>query len=241
MRSGSLCALLWRLLCWCNLRQIVLKARPIPGRLNVIADKLSRKGQIIQTEWSLHQEVFNLLSQTWHRPQVDMFATRYNYKLAKYVSPVPDPNAWAVNTLTVSWESLDMYVFPPVSLLGKVVSKLADHLYKRVILIAPGWPNISWFWDLLVELSSQIPLCLPNHPDLVTQPYNKARHRDLTNLNLHAWLLEPRQSRSKASLVQWRHELRVLKEVQQELSMKQSGLFLSDGVKQVRWTLGLHL
>ena len=27
MRSGSLCALLWRLLCWCNLRQIVLKAR----------------------------------------------------------------------------------------------------------------------------------------------------------------------------------------------------------------------
>ena len=69
MRSGSLCALLWRLLCWCNLRQVVLKARHIPGRLNVIADKLSRQGQIIQTEWSLHQEVFNLLIQTWHRPK----------------------------------------------------------------------------------------------------------------------------------------------------------------------------
>ena len=52
MRSGSLCALLWRLLCWCNLRQVVLKARHIPGRLNVIADKLSRHCQIIQTEWS---------------------------------------------------------------------------------------------------------------------------------------------------------------------------------------------
>ena len=63
-RSGSLCALLWRLLCWCNLRQVVLKARHIPGRLNVIADKLSRQGQVIQTEWSLHQEVFNLLVQT---------------------------------------------------------------------------------------------------------------------------------------------------------------------------------
>ena len=46
------------------------------------------------------------------------------------------------------------------------------------------------------------PLCLPHHPDLVTQPFNKAHHRDLTNLNLHAWLLEPRQSRSKVSLVQ---------------------------------------
>ena len=53
MRSDSLCALLWRLLCWCNLRQVVLKARHIPGHLNVIADKLSRQGQVIQTEWSL--------------------------------------------------------------------------------------------------------------------------------------------------------------------------------------------
>ena len=101
-------------------------------------------------------------------------------------------------------------------------------------------PNMPWFWDL-VELSSQIPLCLPNHPDLVTHPFNKARHRDLTNLNLHAWLLEPRQSRSKGYLVQWRHKLRLLKEVQPEQSMRQSGPFLSDCVKRVRWTSGLHL
>ena len=48
MRSGSLCALLWRLLCWCNLRQVVLRARHIPGRLNVIVEKLSRQGQVIR-------------------------------------------------------------------------------------------------------------------------------------------------------------------------------------------------
>ena len=113
MRSGSLCALLWRLLCWCSLNQIVLKARHIPGRLNVIADKLSRQRQVIQTEWSLHQETFDLLCQTWHYPRVDMFATRYNCKLVQFVSPIPDPKAWSVDALTLSWEDLDMYLSPP--------------------------------------------------------------------------------------------------------------------------------
>ena len=136
MRSGSLCALLWRLLCWCSLNQIVLKARHIPGRLNVIADKLSRQRQVIQTEWSLHQETFDLLCQTWHYPRVDMFATRYNCKLVQFVSPIPDPKAWSVDALTLSWEDLDMYLFPPVSLMGKVVSKLSDHWYRRAILMA---------------------------------------------------------------------------------------------------------
>ena len=36
MRSGSLCALLWRLLSWWHPRGITLRARHIPGRLNVI-------------------------------------------------------------------------------------------------------------------------------------------------------------------------------------------------------------
>ena len=56
MRSGPLCALLWRMMTWCTRNQVTLKARHIPGRLNVIADKLSRLGQTIQTEWSLNSD-----------------------------------------------------------------------------------------------------------------------------------------------------------------------------------------
>ena len=58
MRSGSLCALLWRLLSLCNLREICLRVCPIPGCLNVIADKLSQHLQVIQTEWPLHLDNF---------------------------------------------------------------------------------------------------------------------------------------------------------------------------------------
>ena len=70
MRSGTLCALLWRILTWCTRHQVTLKARHIPGRLNVVADKLSRLGQTIQTEWSLLQEVFQIICSRWHRPQI---------------------------------------------------------------------------------------------------------------------------------------------------------------------------
>ena len=196
MRSGPLCALLWRILTWCTRKQVTLKARHIPSRLNVVADKLSRLGQTIQTEWSLLPEVFQAKCSRWHWPQIDLFATRFNHKLPLFVSPVPDSMATAVDALSLPWEDLDAYAFPPTAILGKVVEKLQDSPCKRIILIALGWPNMPWFWDL-VAMASQIPLSLPN---LLTQPFNQIPHRNLRSLNLHGWLLEPQQSRSKASL-----------------------------------------
>ena len=136
MRSGPLCALLWRILTWCSRKQVTLKARHIPGRLNVEADKLSRLGQTIQTEWSL--QVFRALCSRWHQPQIDLFATRFNIKLPLFVSPVPDPMATAVDALSLSWENLDAYAFPPTAILIKVVEKLQDSPYQRLIIIAPG-------------------------------------------------------------------------------------------------------
>ena len=146
-------------------------------------------------------------------PTSDLFATRFNNKLPQFVSPVPDSLAVAVDALSL--QSLDAYAFPPAAILGKVVEKLQDSPCKRIILITPGWPNMPWFWDL-VTMSSQIPLSMPN---LLTQPFNQIPHRNLTNLNLHAWLLEPQRLKSRASLKQWQQGLRVLKEDQPDPSM----------------------
>ena len=130
-----------RNLTWCTRRQVTLKARHIPGRLNMIADKLSRQGQTIQTEWFLLPEVFQAIRNRWLQPQVDLFATRFNNKLPQFVSPVPDSQAWAVDALSLSWEDLDPYAFPPVTILGKMVEKLQDYPCNRIILIAS---SIRW-------------------------------------------------------------------------------------------------
>ena len=127
MRSGPLCVLLWRILTWCARKQVTLKASHIPGRLNVVADKLSRLGQTIQTEWSLLPEVFQTICSRWHWPQIDLFATKFNNKLPLFMSPIPDLLASAVDALSLPWEDLDACAFPPAAILGKVVEKLQTH------------------------------------------------------------------------------------------------------------------
>ena len=135
------------------------------------------------------------------------------------------------------WKDLDPHAFLPVAILGKVLEKFQDYLCNRIILIAPGWPTMPWFWDL-VTMSGQIPLYLPN---LLTQPFSHIPHRILPNLNLNVWLLEPQLSMSEVSLRQWQHELKLLREPQPNQSMRLSEPFLQSGATVITWTSGQRL
>jgi hypothetical protein len=46
----------------------------------------------------------DLITFQWGSPHVDLFATSLNYKLQVFVSPVPDPNAYAVDAMGFPWE-----------------------------------------------------------------------------------------------------------------------------------------
>ena len=150
--------MIWRLMAFCNPRGILIRAHHIQGCLNVIADSLSRRDKIIQTEWSLHPKIFQGICQIWHRSMVDMFAIKMNNKLPLYVSPVPDPNAMAVDALNILWQALDGYAYCLVALIPRLVKKMRTYAC-RMIVVAPGWPGISCFWDL-IELSTEPRLLL---------------------------------------------------------------------------------
>ena len=77
----------------------------IPGAENTMADKMSRVFSD-NTEWMLSIELFNILCDKFQfSPQVDLFATRLNKQIDKYVSSMPDPYCIAVNVLNFSWKT----------------------------------------------------------------------------------------------------------------------------------------
>ena len=175
------------LLLLCQDLNIFLRARHVPGKINIIADQLSRPHCVLQTEWTIVHFALAPVWKAWHKPLVDLFATRFNHRLPLYVSPVPDPQAWAVDALTLSWRDLSAYAFPPIPILGKVIRK-ARLDRPSMILIAPVWPAQPWYPELL-ELCHVQPMKLHLKGDRLIQPRSGIPHGNVQALNLHAWLL----------------------------------------------------
>ena len=90
----------------------------IPGKLNKEADFGSRNFND-RTEGSLDPSVFELITKKLGQPEIDLFASYSNAKVACYYSWKPDPGAAHVDAFTVSWSGPLTYCFPPFSLLGR--------------------------------------------------------------------------------------------------------------------------
>lgn len=188
-RSPQMLALTRDLLLWCQSHNITLKAQHIAGEKNVVADALSRTHQSLQTEWTLHRPTFQRLCRTWGTPEIDIFATRFNHLLPAYISPMPDPDALAIDALSHPWGGKYLYAFPPVALLSKVVQKIAREKPK-MMLIAPWWPRQPWLPELQ-RWSIQTPKPLPQVPYLLRQTHSRMYNQALGTLNLHAFLIQP--------------------------------------------------
>ena len=191
MESDPLWALLWRILTWCT-RHRWLRTRHIHSRPNVIADKLSRLGQTIQQ----------------NGPSIQRYSSNMLPVAASSSGPVCHQVRQLHLCLTSSRSSSlgsrclqsalggpGPICLPTSSYLGQSGGKVAGPPVQQLILIAPGWSNMPWFWDL-VTMSSQIPLCALS-AWLLTQLLNQTLHRNLVNLNLHAWPLEPQLPRKQ--------------------------------------------
>jgi len=55
----------------------------------------------------------------------------------------PDPEAFAIDAFTLSWESYLFYAFPPFSLIALALQKIQEEEATGLILV-PKWPTQPW-------------------------------------------------------------------------------------------------
>ena len=135
---------------WCIDRNIWLSTEFKKGCLNIEADFLSRNFDD-SAEWMLNKGCFDKICRLWGQPEVDLFASRVNRQVDKFVSWHPDPDAFHVNAFTLNWADCSFYAFPPFCLINGVLQKLFFDRAKGV-LVVPLWTTQPWFSSLLKHL-----------------------------------------------------------------------------------------
>ncbi|XP_060583214.1 uncharacterized protein LOC132739516 [Ruditapes philippinarum] len=159
---------------WCLRRNIYISAVHVPGKLNKSADYYSRNFSD-STEWTLKKDIFERLCRHTFMPSIDLFASRLNNHLPKFVSCFPEPGAYAVNAFSLSWKDMIPYIFPPFNLIGKVLSKIVIDEVDRALMVVPFWFTQPWF-PILLENPCDFPIRLPRHRDLLVLPHNGTLH-----------------------------------------------------------------
>ena len=100
---------------------------------------------------------------------VDLFASRLNNKLDRYVSFRPDPGAEAIDAFSYDWSINKLYIFPPFRLVGRVLQKIVRENVEAVIVLT--LPLARRFASLLMGILVARPLLIPS--EAIFLPYRE--------------------------------------------------------------------
>ena len=192
-RSSALTKDARKLLTWCDRNKVTLVPVHIAGVRNVEADRLSRAGQLLSSEWSITREEFRRIQSHLGTPTLDLFAMADNRVVTKFFSPVPHPEAEAVDALNQEWPSHELlYAYPPTALVPLVLQKVRQSRALSLILVTSTTSTKAWHADLR-DLSKQTPLPVARQPGTLWQIPSGGTQRHLHPhpelFNLGAWLI----------------------------------------------------
>ena len=165
---------------WAFERQIWLSSEHLVGSLNVTADYESRHFQM-ETEWMLDKSVFkNVVLKSGFEPNIDLFVSRVNCQITKFVSWKPQPEAYAVNAFSLDWHHFKPYCFPTFSIIPWVLQKISLDKVTALVVI-PNWPTQPFYataMNMLVNNPTFVRknrklLQMPNKPEEIHKIWNK--------------------------------------------------------------------
>ena len=167
---------------WAIARGNQISAEHLPGSKNVLADKASRVFSD-NTEWALSMEIFENVAEVFGPFDIDLFASRLNYKVNYYCSWKPDPLAAFIDAFGVNWGKFNFYAYPPFSLVMRTLKKVCEDGASGV-LICPLWPTQPWFPSLM-QMLVDTPIVLPLN--ILYLPFKREKSHEMDkNLRLMA-------------------------------------------------------
>uniref|UniRef100_A0A2H1W6Z8 SFRICE_006226 n=1 Tax=Spodoptera frugiperda TaxID=7108 RepID=A0A2H1W6Z8_SPOFR len=161
---NNLARKLWQ---WCQKRKIWVYASYISSKENIIADLESRQLNS-EIEWELCNIAFKSIVYKLGKPHVDLFATKYNAKCSRYVTLLPDPDAYSTDAFTIQWQGFFFYAFRPFALISKVLQKIKRERAIGIVVV-PQWTSQPWY-PLFDSLCVSEKIIFKPHHDLLLSP-----------------------------------------------------------------------
>ena len=166
---------------WAEDWSISIIPQSIMGSRNMVTDSLSRRSQVIRSEWTLVQEVVDKLIEKWPAT-IDLFATSVSYHLSVYFYSPQQSDVSRVGCVP--------------SVVGRDASvrlpSICSHSrgFEQAAPVQRDSSNIDRFsvaTENLLELAVAPPVVLPSRPDLLKQSHVHRFHQHLHMIQLQAW------------------------------------------------------
>ena len=178
---------------WAYERNIWLSSAFIKGTNNKVADFESRNFKR-EYEWMLSSIVFSQLTSILQfAPEIDLFASRLNSQLPKYVSWRPEPESFAIDAFSMNWGDIKFYCFPPFSVIPAVLQKVKEDKATGILII-PEWPTQT-FYSTIMRMLIRMPVYIKRRKDLLQMPGTTEVHKIWKNLNLLGCLISGNMSK----------------------------------------------
>lgn len=129
----------------------------VPGRLNSLADKESRR-VLRLSDMKLNPQLFKQVDRCWGPHSIDLFASWENRQMDRFASWQPSPEATWVDALAHQWKGENGWAHPPFSMMTQVLQKVKSE-QAVITLVAPWWPAQPWF-SMLLDMATELPILL---------------------------------------------------------------------------------
>ena len=216
---------------WALQRGIYLIVEHIPGRLNVVADYLSRIPED-RSDWKLNQEIFQSILTKWGPIHIDLFARPWNAQVKSFYTWRAHHLALGTDALIHQWPKMGGYAFPPYPLIHRILQKIYME-QCQIILIAPVFKGASWYSTLL-NMSIAHPILLPPSQECLR---DQEGNPHLFQHRIAAWRLSGNSSKGKEFLLRLQRSWAKNNETPLSNSMTQTG---EDGLAGIIQKIPIH-